>query len=89
MHVCSNLSQLEHRRMRKVMRKNMATAARLPHSTICICICPLLRALPAGPMVGAGVTSRWAQFFTGDHMGLEGFPPAERTTRLGSLPWRG
>lgn len=73
--------------MRKVMRKNMATAARLPHKTICIGICPLLSALPAGPMVGAGMTSRWGQFFKGDHMGLEGLVLLQRenTFRIPSL----
>lgn len=55
--VCPHLSQLEHRKMRTVMRKNRATAARLPHRTICICMCPLLSVLPAGPMAGAGVAS--------------------------------
>lgn len=38
--------------MRKVMRKNVATAAKLPHRTICMC--PLPSRLPEGPMVGAG-----------------------------------
>ena len=47
---CSHLSQLEHRKMRKVMRKKVATAARLPHRVICIC--PPLSKLPSGPIVG-------------------------------------
>lgn len=48
----SHLSQPEHRKMRKATSKQVATAARLPHRTICAC--PPASALPEGPMAGAG-----------------------------------
>lgn len=48
----SYLSQLEHRKMRKVMRRKVATAAKLPHRTMCIC--PLPSTFPEGPMVAIG-----------------------------------
>lgn len=53
----SHLSQLEHRKMRKLMRKKVATVAKLPHRMTCTC--PLLSMLPGGPMVGAGSGTSW------------------------------
>lgn len=83
-HDCSHLSQLEHRKTRKVMRRNMTTAARLPQRTTCICMWPPLRALPSGPMVGAGMASCQGQVFTSAHMGLESFVFLQRGEHIWS-----
>lgn len=57
--------------MRKLMRKKVTRAAKLPHRTTCIC--PLLSMLPDGPMAGAGSGTSWRvrQSFTGGDMGAE------------------
>ena len=78
----SHLSQLEHRKMRKVMRKKVATAARLSHRTICIC--PPLSKLPSGPMMAAEVTQADGvrQSLQGGDMGAEGCVLLQREQRV-------
>ena len=79
----SHLSQLEHRKMRKVMRKKVATDARLPKRMICVC--PSISKLPSDPMVGAGSgTGCWGQSVLPRwrHGGRGRCPPAERTASV-------
>lgn len=58
--------------MRKVMRTQVATAAKLDHRMTCTC--PEPSTLPEGPMVGTGggASCCASQFFRAGGMGAEG-----------------
>lgn len=73
----SHLSQPEHRKMRKATSKQVATAARLPHRTICAC--PPASALPEGPMAGAGGGTAGRQSCRAGGMGAGAASSCEET----------